>query len=235
MSTVLDRAEQTRQKIGPGVLDQLESKPLSRVLRRETWSDHERAQYSDFEVALVRGTISREAYRDLLAQVYFVYEALENRNEELRNDPIAGPVILDELNRKEAVESDLVFFWGPDWRDKIDLLPVTKEYVERIRNATPAQFVAHHYNRYLADLSGGLMIDEGLKKAWDLSEEGRRYYIFEGIDSATEFKNAYRGALDELPVSPEEKLEIIIEAIAAYEYNIEMANDLTERHGVKAS
>lgn len=231
--TVLERVEQNRKKINPEALADLETKKLSKVLRRETWGDHERAQYSDFEVALVKGTISREAYRDLLGQMYFVYGALEDRAEELTGDPIAGPVLKPELHRKEAIEADLAFYYGHDWRDQIQALAVTEEYVSRIRNSTAPRFVAHHYTRYLADLSGGVEIDEALRKAWDLDTDGRRYYIFEKIPVAVDFKNSYRATLDELAVSPEQKLEMLVEAITAYEYNIEMVRVLAERYGVK--
>lgn len=234
MSVVLDRVEETRKRIKPELLDELETKKLSKILRRETWGDHERAQYSNFEVALVKGTISREAYRDLLAQMFHVYRALEERGEELKDDPIARQIVIPELNRTAAVEADLAFYFGPDWKDQISELPVTKEYVARVRNATPVQFVAHHYTRYLADLSGGVMIDEALRKAWNLDLDGRRYYIFEDIPVPVDFKNSYRATLDDLPVSKDQKLEMIIEAIAAYEYNIEVVSELAERYGVKA-
>jgi heme oxygenase len=234
MSVVHDRVEETKKKLRPELLDELETKKLSKILRRETWGDHERAQYSDFEVALAKGTISREAYRDLLAQMLFVYRALEERAEELKDDPVAGQIVIPELNRTAGVEADLAFYFGPDWKDEISQLPVTKEYVARVRNAGPVQFVAHHYTRYLADLSGGVMIDEALQKAWNLDLDGRRYYVFEDIPVAVDFKNTYRATLDELPVSKDQKLEMIVEAIAAYEYNIEVVSELAERYGVKA-
>jgi heme oxygenase len=211
----------------------LESKPLSRCLRRETWTDHERAEYSPFEVALATATIPRPAYLELLQQVYPVYIALEERAEELKDDAVAGRVFFPELNRREALEADIEFYGGADWRETTELLPVTEGYVERIRNATPIQFVAHHYNRYMADLSGGLIICAALKREWGLDGDGVKYYDF-AIEDATEWKNNYRSVLDGLPLSTDEKIALIDEVMAAYDFNIEMVRVLAEKHDIKA-
>jgi heme oxygenase len=229
MSAVLERVKKNTTDLPKKVAGELETGSLSRLLRRETWSEHEKAENSPFEVALVRGNISREAYTDLLAQVYPVYCALEERAGALRDDPIAGHVIVDDLNRKPFLEEDLAYYAGDTWRS-IELLPVTREYVDRVRTVPPLRYVAHHYNRYLADLSGGLMIRDGLKKAWNLNGEGLRYYEFPGIPDPTAFKDAYRGTLDELPLSVAQKLELIEEVMVAYEFNIEMVRALGERH-----
>jgi heme oxygenase len=225
MSEVLKRAGAIAARMAPKLREELERKPLSRLLRRESWPDHERAQYHPFEVALAEGTISREGYADLLAQVREVYIALEQRGAELKDDPIAGRVWFPEVLRLSSVEADLDFYW-PSWRTESSILPVTKEYAERVRTATPTHFVAHHYNRYLADLSGGMFIAAALKRSWDLNGDGLRYYEFDGISSADEWKQAYRGVLDGLPIDIDGKMDLIGEVAAGYEYNIEMAERL---------
>jgi heme oxygenase (biliverdin-producing, ferredoxin) len=229
MSSILERVEETKNRTFPKLREELAKKPLSRLLRRDTWPDHERAQYSPFEMALAEGTISSAAYRDLLAQVLPVYIALEERGEELRDDPIAGRVYFPEVLRTKNVEADLDYYW-PTWRAEFQMLPVTQEYVARVREATPIQFVAHHYNRYLADLSGGLMIAAALKRAWDLNGNGLRYYDFAEIPDAMAWKTGYREVLDGLPLDIEQKLELIGEVMAAYEYNIVMADVLAEQY-----
>lgn len=229
MSIVLERVEEAKNKIPAEILEELSNKPLSRVMRRQTWPDHERAEFSDFEQALVKGTISREGYAELLVQTYFIYIALEEKAVELQGDPVAGPVLFPELLRKDFIEADLEFYLGPEWRDQIKPMEVTEEYVDRIRSSSPEQFVAHHYTRYLADLSGGLMIAASLKNAWNLDRDGIRYYEFPGIPDANEWKKEYRKTLDELPVDPEMKRRIIEEVLIAYEFNIELANQLGDR------
>lgn len=234
MSEILTRVEETKKRMAPKLREELERKPLSRLLRRESWPDHERAQYSPFEVALAEGTIGRDAYRDLLAQVHPVYLALERRESELAGNSLAARVIFPELHRSTAVAADLDFYW-PQWRTEATTLPVTKEYVARIGGTEPVQFVAHHYNRYLADLSGGLMICDALRKAWSLDGDGLRYYDFPGIPDADAFKQNYRAILDGLPLDVDGKMALIGEVMVAYEYNIEMAGVLGARYLEPAS
>lgn len=229
MSEILDRVEENKNRIASKMREELKEKPLSKLLRRESWPDHERAQYSPFELALAGGTISSAAYRDLLAQVLPVYIALEERGEELKDDPIGGQVYLPEVLRSKGVEADLDYYW-PTWRAEAQMLPVTQEYVARVRSATPVHFVAHHYNRYLADLSGGLMIAAALKQAWNLNGDGLRYYEFDEISDANTWKGAYRAMLDGLPLDIDGKLDLIGEVMVAYEYNIEMADRLADTY-----
>lgn len=234
MSAVLERVKANRKKLKGSLPEELETKRLSRLLRRETWADHARAEYSPFEIALVRGTIPREAYLDLLTQVHPIYLALEKRAEEFKNDELGGRVYFSSLNRSEAVAADAEFYGGPDWQSKAEVLDVTKEFIKRIEGSTPLQFVAHHYNRYLADLSGGIMISAGIRKAWDLDGDGARYYDFTEIGDADEFKNNYRAILDNLPLTTAQKLELIEEVMLAYEFNIEMVRVLGAKHDVQA-
>ena len=81
----------------------------------------------------------------------------------------------------------------------------------------------------MADLSGGLMIAAALRGAWG-GDDGLAYYDFNEIGDAVGFKNAYRAALNELPLDVEGKIDFISEVIVAYEYNIEMGRILAERH-----
>ncbi|HVL80536.1 MAG TPA: biliverdin-producing heme oxygenase [Actinomycetota bacterium] len=232
MSMVIDRIEELKAKIPTEVVNELADGPLSRVMRRQTWPDHARAEYSDFEQALVKGTLSKEGYLDLLVQVLPVYEALEARAEELRDDPVAGPIVIDELNRTTAIRADIDFYKQVTGTTELpEILEVTQEYVDRVRNSTPEQFVAHHYTRYLADLSGGVFIDRALTQAYGLEgTNGRAYYVFDEIEDANLFKDAYRGTLDQLPLDRDGKRRIMEEVLLAYEFNIEMVEQLGVKH-----
>lgn len=227
MSAVLERVEESKKRFRPKLEEELDKKPLSGLLRRETWSDHERAQFSPFELSLAEGTITKEGYAELILNILPVYEALEARIEELKDDPMVSQFHIPELARVPFLKKDLAFFYGDSVA--LDLLPGTLEYVERIRNAGPVAFIANHYTRYMADLSGGLMIYGALHKAWG-NDEGLSYYDFSAIGDPIGFKNAYRQALNDLPLDTEGKFELITEAMIAYEYNIEMGRELAAKH-----
>ncbi|HEX9695242.1 MAG TPA: biliverdin-producing heme oxygenase [Actinomycetota bacterium] len=230
MSEILKRVEEASKRLGEKVDEAIATKPFSRVMRRESWGDHQRAEYSPFEQSLVKGTISKEGYADLLAQTWYIYDALEAKTEELTGDAVASRVIFKDLARRDLVAADAAFFAGADWKSLYPILPAVKEYCERILAATPAQFVAHHYVRYMADLSGGLFIAAALREAWKLDGEGLTYYDFDAIGDAAEFKQQYRSILDDLPVDAPSKKLIIEEVMVAYEYNIELATLLGDKH-----
>lgn len=211
--------------------ERLKSEPLSKVLRDVTWGSHERAEFGDFEQALVHGKLRRDVYAVLLAQSYVVYRAIEEEAERLADDPIASQVIFPEVHRADAVALDLEFYLGPDWEQEMEILPITEAYVERIHAAAaadPAGYIAHNYTRYLADLSGGFVIDKAITKAYSLEVDGRRLYMFDGIEQPTAFKQNYRGILDTLDLTYEQKTRLIEEALIAYEFNIKLNETICE-------
>jgi heme oxygenase len=133
--------------------------PFSKALRERTWSGHGDSEGAAFMSDLMTGKGTREDYIALVAQHYFVYEALETAAAVFADDPEAAPFLSDQLTRLPALEADLTFLLGDGWRDAIAPLPTTVRYVDRITGIAADRwaggFVAHHYTRYLGDLSGG--------------------------------------------------------------------------------
>ncbi len=231
MSMILERVEKSKKRLNENLVEQLASKPLSTMVRRNTWADHDVAQLSPFEMSLAQGTISKEGYAELLTNVYPVYIALEARLESLANDPLVGQFHIAELARASFVAKDLEYFYGPDWRDHLQTLDSTQGYIDRINSVDTVGFIAHHYTRYLADLSGGLMIAAALRSCpWHEEGKGLDYYDFSALGDPNGFKNAYRDALDNLPISADQKLDMIHEVMVAYELNIEMGRHLAVKH-----
>ena len=213
--------------------------PLATVLRQVTWGAHEEVETGPLEKALVDGVLARDVYADLLAQSLAVYQALETTAPVMASHPVAGPFVRPEVFRTEAVEQDLAFYWGPGWRDRVELLPETAFYAARVRTTAasdPVGWIAHSYTRYLADLSGGIDIDRAITAAYGLELDGRRLYVFDlpgGVGPAT-WKNAYRQLLNILDVDTATKVRLIEEALIAYECNIALNDALVERHGAVA-
>ncbi|GIF19531.1 heme oxygenase [Actinoplanes tereljensis] len=204
---------------------------LSARLRQDTRSAHEAARANGFLDALVTGLLPWEAYADLTAQHWFLYEALELAARTMADDPVARAFVFPELVRLPALEADLRFLHGPRWSYRIAALPATTTYCTRLRyaaNSHPIGFVAHHYTRYLGDLSGGQYLGRGVARAYGLNGEGHRFFIFDGInpDALTTY---YRQLLDTLPWSPYEQDEFITEVLEAYRLNIAVLDDLRRR------
>ena len=203
--------------------------PFSVALRERSTAAHSSSETSGFMADLMKGEGSREDYIALVAQHWFVYEALEGAADRMRENPVAAVFITDRLTRLPALEADLEFLLGPDWRERIEPLPTTRRYVDRINEvgATWAGgFVAHHYTRYLGDLSGGLFIGRVMKRRFGFETNGIGFYLFDDIADPAEFKNVYREQLDAAPWDEVERERVIDEVLLAYRFNTELFEDL---------
>lgn len=233
MNEILDRAA---ARLPHDIERRLKADPLSTVLRQATWGSHEEVESGPLEDALAGGRLAVEVYADLLAQSWAVYRAIESLAPRMASDPLARPFIRPEVFRTAHVERDLTFYWGPGWRRRVELVPATEFYVQRIDSvagAEPVAWIAHSYTRYLADLSGGLVIDKAITEAYGLDQDGRWLYRFDlpaGVDPKT-WKNAYRQLLNVLDLNAAAAIRLIEEALVAYQCNIALNDALVERHG----
>lgn len=206
-----------------------ETLPFSAALRERSSGSHSRSEHAGFMADLLKGEGTRGDYISLVAQHYFIYEALESAGERMRRDPIAAVFISDKLTRLPALETDLEFLLGADWREQIVPLPTTRRYVDRIRQvgATWAGgFVAHHYTRYLGDLSGGLFIGKVMARRFGFETNGIGFYLFGDIADPAAFKDVYREQLDSAPWDDAERERVIDEVLLAYRFNTELFEDL---------
>jgi heme oxygenase len=171
--------------------------PFSTALRERSSSAHSGSEHAGFMADLMRGRGTRDDYVALVAQHWFIYEALEAVAERMAADPVASAFISDKLTRLPALEADLEYLIGDDWRDRIEPLATTRRYVDRINQvgATWAGgFVAHHYTRYLGDLSGGQFIGKIMARQFGFDTNGIGFYLFADIADPAEFKEVYRAA-----------------------------------------
>ncbi len=201
-------------------------------LREATWSDHGDNEGSSYMAALFDGRLCREEYAALVAQLHPVYDLLEQAADRMSDHPVAGAFALDGLSRRDALEADLAFLYGTDWRDRIGRiggLQATRRYCDRLREVCfdwPGGFVAHHYTRYLGDLSGGQYMGVQVRKILGLAagDDGVRFYRFPGKPKA--FKDRYRALLDAVPWDEVERARIIDEVKRAYRLNAEITAEL---------
>nr|ARO91150.1 heme oxygenase [Flintiella sanguinaria] len=203
---------------------------LATQLREGTTKSHSMAENVAFVKSFLSGVIDKKAYRQLIANLYFVYSAIE---EEITNNyqhKMIAPIYFPELNRKISLEKDLKFYYGDTWKNQIVASPATQTYVQRIHtigNNQPELLIAHAYTRYLGDLSGGQILKRIAQNAMNLSgEEGTAFYTFETIKDEQSFKNEYRKALDSIPVNELKIKEIVSEANVAFTLNMKIFQEL---------
>ncbi|MFD3665988.1 heme oxygenase (biliverdin-producing) [Streptomyces sp. NPDC058659] len=198
--------------------------PFSTLIRTASHEQHTEAETSSFMGDLLGGRLAVDAYARYTEQLWFVYRALEEGAEALREDPVAGPFIQAELFRTAALEQDLAHLRGPDWRAGVSPLPATVAYAERVAECArdwPAGYVAHHYTRYLGDLSGGQIIRDKAERTWGFTRKGDgvRFYVFDEISNPAAFKRTYRELLDAVNADDLEKQRIVDECKRAFDFN----------------
>lgn len=204
-------------------------------IRLATRAEHERAEQAEFVAALMGGRLDLAAYAAMVMQNHAVYCALEQAAQTQRDAPVAGRFVFDELARREALEADLAWLLGPDWAEAVRVLPAVLRYVDRIEGVCTTWeggFVAHHYTRYLGDLSGGQIIRSRLRTLYGLDSDGVRFYVFDDIPKPKPFKDNYRTLLDEAPWDATEQARIIDEVDLAFRLNRAVFDELGELAGL---
>lgn len=212
---------------------------FSTVIRTASHEQHVEAETSTFMSDLLGGGLGVDAYARYTEQLWFVYEALEEEAGRLASDPVAGPFIRPELLRRDALERDLAHLRGAGWRAGLSALPATLAYAERVRacaRSWPGGYVAHHYTRYLGDLSGGQIIRDRAEKAWGFEKKGDgvRFYVFEEVGNPAAFKREYRELLDAVRADDLEKQRIVAECRTAFALNTGVFRALGEEFPLSA-
>jgi heme oxygenase (biliverdin-producing, ferredoxin) len=206
------------------------SSNLALKLREGTKKAHTMAENTGFIACFLRGTVEKNSYRKLVANLYFVYAAMEDAMQSLKADPVMGKMYFPELDRRQSLEQDLAYYYGPNWRDEIKASAATQKYVAQIHQVAkddPELLIAHLYTRYIGDLSGGQILKKIAVNAMGLGEgEGTSFYEFAQIDDEKAFKTMYRTAMDSLPISEEKADKIVSEANDAFHHNMEMFQEL---------
>lgn len=209
-----------------------EQPPFHERLKKSTWTEHQRTATSPYVRELLHGRVSRHDYAQLVIAHHFAYTVLEKAAREHAADPIVGRFVRTELYRVDAIEADLAELLGPGWREEMEATPAIKAYAAHLEVACadPVAFVAHHYVRYLGDLSGGQIIARRLAPVYQGA--GLNFYAFGEIADIDGFKSGYRELLDTLPLGADGQAALIAEATVAYRFNGDIFDELTRRLGL---
>jgi heme oxygenase (biliverdin-producing, ferredoxin) len=206
------------------------SSNLAVKLREGTKKSHTMAENVGFIKCFLKGTVEKNSYRKLVANLYFVYTAIEEEMESCKQHPVVSKIYFPELNRKQSLEKDLVYYYGSNWRDQIAPSAATQAYVKRIHEigqTAPELLVAQSYTRYLGDLSGGQILKGIAVRGMNLAEgEGTAFYTFDHIPDEKAFKAKYRQAMNDLAVDEATQDRIVDEANAAFGMNMKMFMEL---------
>ncbi|XP_060758587.1 heme oxygenase 1a [Neoarius graeffei] len=204
---------------------------LSEQIKEVTKDSHVRAENTQLMLNYQKGQITLPQYKILLCSLYKIYQALEEELDRNSAHPAVEPIYFpQELARLEPLERDLEYFFGPQWRKRVTVPAATHRYTERLREigrSSPNLLVAHAYTRYLGDLSGGQVLGKITQRSMGLNgKEGVEFFSFPGVTSPHRFKQLYRSRMNSIELSEEERRKVLDEAVRAFEFNIEVFDDL---------
>ena len=208
----------------------MDTPSLSAALKSATNQAHEAAENSPFVTRLMAGDGTVEDFTNLTAQLQPVYAALEAALEQHAHHPVVAAVHDPVLTRSPRLAADLAAL-GAGERET---LPATSAYVGRLASVDrPEALVAHHYVRYLGDLSGGQIVARLVARHYDIPAEALTFYEFTEIAKPKVYKDGYRARLDALELSPEARQLILAEAVEAFHHNQAVFADLERERGAQ--
>ena len=199
------------------------------LVRAASADDHRAAESRSFITALMGGELSLDDYTRYLAQLAWVYDALEERGSRDGDPAVFDPA----LARMAAIEADLAALAAAEWRDRHPPLPDTPAYARHIRaksdddvrsvrggQAVGQRYLAHHYTRYLGDLSGGQAIAALVARHYGATPDQLGFYRFDIADEGiVRYKRGYREAMNALPLSPDEVDVLVAEVRTSFRMN----------------
>nr|YP_010851437.1 Heme oxygenase [Echinothamnion hookeri]WGH14352.1 Heme oxygenase [Echinothamnion hookeri] len=203
---------------------------LAQQLREGTTKSHSMAENVSFVKSFLGGVVDKKSYRQLVANLYFIYEAIEEQIEKNKDNLCVNAIYFPELYRKESLTIDLKYYYGSSWINKIEPSSATQIYVDRIHKigySNPELLIAHSYTRYIGDLSGGQILKKIAQNAMQLPDnEGTSFYDFKLIDNEKLFKDLYRESLNNIPLDKKQIDQIIAEANIAFNLNMKIFQEL---------
>lgn len=205
------------------------SRGLALQLDDGTRKSHSMAENTAFVTGFFKGISTRPAFAQLVASLYFVYEAMESAFDKA-TDPSVKALDYPELRRVPALEDDMAYYFGVDWQSTVRPTAATKEYCDRIRSIAvdePPLLVAHMYTRYLGDLFGGQMMGGMARSSLKLDDAlGTRFYEFDEIPRAKPFIEQWYARLNDLELDAGAKQRIVDEANLVFAFNIKLFDEL---------
>ena len=207
----------------------MDTSTLSVALRTATSRAHESAENSPFVTRLMSGEGTRADFVALTQQLQPVYVALEAALERYADHPSVAAVHDPALTRAPRLAADLVALGAAE---APGLLPATTAYIRRLEGIVrPEALLAHHYVRYLGDLSGGQIIARLVARHYDIPADGLSFYTFDTIAKPKVYKDTYRANLDALDLTPQNRSLVLAEAVEAFLLNQAVFADLERARG----
>ncbi|MDQ4137654.1 MAG: biliverdin-producing heme oxygenase [Actinomycetota bacterium] len=194
---------------------------VAALLRHASAEDHRATERRPFLTRLTSGSLSLDAYARYLGQLRWIYEAMESR-------PADDVDLFDvRLHRSAAIQADLTALGVADPASDHPPLPATARYAAHlsalarspIRADSTVRYLAHHYTRYLGDLSGGQAVAALVARHYGASEHQLAFARFPELGPVVDAKRRYRAQLNAVPLDEADLEELVREVRRAFAFN----------------
>ena len=205
----------------------LQCSGLADALKSATSTLHEAAESTGIVANLLRGEFDIDTYAMYQRNLRLVYEKLENRRQS--SDERVRQLLDTKIFRTSALKDDWRHIKCKGSLLRYPTLKSAETYSDRIdqlQRTGSVALIAHLYVRYLGDLNGGQMLQRLLGKHLDKS--ALSFYRFPQLSDLKAYRIAYRHLLNQTVVSECERRAIVLEAIEAFKYNIELSKDVVQ-------
>jgi heme oxygenase len=200
---------------------------LSDTVRERTRMAHEQAESRPFIVGLMSGGLDVRSYVNLIGGLAPVYDAMETHLRSQADNPSISRLDDRRLDRYARMVADLSSFGQV--ADRPDQLRASAAYARAVEAAaqSPQRLLAHHYTRYLGDLSGGRAIARSLHNHYGVPVEQLSFYDFSELGDVVPYRRHYKQQLDTMPWTEGEKQEFVDEALLAFGLNADLFDELS--------
>ncbi|HEY4152839.1 MAG TPA: biliverdin-producing heme oxygenase, partial [Pseudolysinimonas sp.] len=147
-----------------------------------------------------------------------------------------GPAVFDpRLRRRAQIESDLDALGASHWRERFPALPATAAYARHLRALVDSpdhldntvRYLAHHYARYLGDLSGGQAIAALVARHYGATPEQLSFYDFTDLGNVVQAKREYRARMNDLTLDAAAVEALTAEVRVAFAHNGAIFDELS--------
>lgn len=202
---------------------------IAETLKTASRPQHESAESSTFITALMRGALDLAAYKKYLINLAWLYRALESKVAQGEPFSSSEPLWDSRLNRLDSITHDLEALGVADWQAETNPSNAMASYIahlDQLHGKSDLRLVAHHYTRYLGDLSGGQAIAALVARHYGVTADQLTFYRFSEIEDLVRYKDAYRSNLDSLDITEAQLQDLVDEVKKAFEFNQRVFEDL---------
>jgi heme oxygenase len=195
-------------------------------------SAHRQAEEAPFIAALMGGELSTSAYLDYLKALAPIYLRMEELFTARGAEEPLSYFDHRALDRSQMIAADISYLEDALGDTKnLTTLPSVRKYLDSLHDEiTTTRLTAHHYIRYLGDLSGGQAIARLVARHYQIPAEALNFYNFEDIGDVVFYKKRYRDFLNLIALNEEQQEEFLSEVELLYALNRELFMDLGNLH-----